>query len=294
LIPHAEDDPEGQLRVRALRTQLRKRGWIEGTNLHITYRWSVSSAERVRTVAAEFVATAPDAIMVFGTLGLAVMQKATQKLPIIFAQVSDPVGRGFVASAARPAGNITGFSDYEAGFAVKWVELLKEIAPAVKRAAVIYDGRNPGAMFFPHMQAGAPKLGVQAFGMVLQSPADVERSVGSLANDGATGVVVLAGSTTLRLRSNIITELERARIPAIYPYRAFAQSGGLVSYGADIPAIYVGAGSYVDLILRGAKPADLPVQFASRFDLVINMRTAKTIGLVVPVSIVLRADEVIE
>jgi putative ABC transport system substrate-binding protein len=233
-------------------------------------------------------------IVVFGTPGLAALQQATRTIPIVFAQVSDPVSRGFVASAARPGGNITGFSDYEYTFAAKWVELLKEISPRVKRAAVVYGGEKLGAMFFAPLRSAAPAIGVQAEGLIVNSAAEVTRGIAVLAGGTDAGLIVLAGSTTLRLRHDIIEQSGRRRLPAVYPYRAFAFSGGLVSYGADIPAMYQGAASYVDRILRGARPSELPVQFATKFDLVVNLRTAKAIGLAVPQSILARADEVIE
>ena len=294
LMPHAETDPEGQLRIHALRTGLRKLGWIEGRTVDIAYRWGVGGAEPLRLAAAEIVASAPDVIVVFGTPGLAALKQATQERPIVFAQVSDPVSNGFVASAPRPGRNITGFSDYEYSFAVKWVELLKEIAPSVTRAAVVYGPGNLGAKFMAQLAARAPAFGIKARGEVVQSKNDVERAVAAIADDRSAGLVVLAGSETLRLRDHIIAEAARARLPATYPYRAFTVSGGLVSYGADIPAMYQGAASYVDRILRGAKPSELPIQFASKFDFVVNLRTAKAMGLTVPTSVLLRADEVIE
>jgi putative ABC transport system substrate-binding protein len=294
LMPHAETDPEGQLRVRFFLAGLRKLGWIESRNLRVDYRWGVSGPERVRAVAQEFVALAPDLIVVFGTPGLGAMKQATQTIPIVFAQVSDPVSGGFVASAARPGGNVTGFSDYEYSFAVKWAELLKEIAPGASRAVVLYDRTGPGPRFFPHLEAGAPAIGVRASGVLVASEADVERAVSAMAGAADAGIIALAGAVTFRLRDQIIAAASRHRMPAVYPIRAFALDGGLVAYGANTLAMYEGAASYVHRILNGAKPADLPVQYATKFDFTVNLRTAKSIGLTVPTSILLRADEVIE
>jgi putative ABC transport system substrate-binding protein len=290
----AEADPEAQLRIRSFHAGLRKLGWIESRNLRVEYRWGVSNPDRSRAVAQEMVALAPDLIAVFGTPPLGALKQATQTIPIVFAQVSDPVDGGFVASAARPGGNVTGFSDYEYSFAVKWAELLKEIAPGVSRAVVLYDRTGPGPRFLPHLEAGAPTIGMRASGTLVASEADVERIVSALAGATDTGIIVLAGAAIFGLRDQIIAAASRHRLPAVYPFRAYALSGGLVSYGANTLAMYEGAASYVDRILKGAKPAELPVQFATKFDFTVNLRTAKAIGLTVPTSILLRADEVIE
>ena len=290
----AETDPEGQLRIRTFRAGLRKLGWIESRNLRVEYRWGVSSPDRARAVAQELVALAPDLIAVFGTPPLGALKQATQTIPIVFAQVSDPVDGGFVASAARPGGNVTGFSDYEYSFAVKWAELLKEIAPGVSRAVVLYDRTGPGPRFLPHLEAGAPTIGMRASGTLVASEADVERAVSALAGATDAGIIVLAGAAIFGVRDQIIAAALHHRLPAVYPFRAFALDGGLVSYGANTLAMYHGAAGYADRILRGAKPAELPIQFATTFDFVVNLRTAKSIGLEVPTSILLRADEVIE
>jgi putative ABC transport system substrate-binding protein len=294
LAPHAETDPELQLRIRTLHAGLRKLGWTEHGNLQVTYRSGVVSAEQARDAARELVSIAPDIVVVFGTPGLAAMQRATKTIPIVFAQVSDPVAGGFVATASRPGGNITGFSDYEYAFAPKWAELLKEIAPRVRRALALYGAAGPGPRFLPHLRAGAPGVGIQVSGALVESASDVDRHLDALGGADDAGLIILAGAATFRLRDQIIAAAARHRLPAIYPFRAFTPSGGLVSYGANTLAMYHGAASYIDRILRGAKPAELPVQFATQFDFVVNLRTARSIGLTVPTSVLVRADEVIE
>jgi putative ABC transport system substrate-binding protein len=294
LTAQAESDPEGQARFGAFREGLQRLGWAEDRNLRIDYRWAAGDAGRVRSYAMELVRLSPDAIMVNGTPALAALQQATQTIPIVFAQVSDPVAGGYVSSVARPGGNITGFTDYEYGFAVKWLELLKEIAPRVARVAIVHEDSALSARFIPHIEAAAASFGVQMSRAGIRDAAGIERSIDAFAGAANGGLIVLAGVVTLLHRERIVAMAARHRLPGVYPYRAFAASGGLTSYGVDILELYRGAASYVDRILKGEKPGDLPVQFATKFELVINLKTAKALGLDPPNTLLARTDEVIE
>jgi putative ABC transport system substrate-binding protein len=289
------NDLEGQARVAAFRDGLRRLGWLDGRNIRFEYRWDAGSPARARTYAAELVRQAPDVILVAGTPPLAAIQRETTTVPVVFAQASDPVGGGFVASIAHPGGNITGFTDFEYDFSAKWVEKLKTIAPNVVRAAVLYDSTSSlPARFLPYIEAAAPSFGVQLSKAPLRDADDVERAIDEFAPTLDSGLIVLAGSATLRGRDRIASQAIRHRIPAVYPYRAFALSGGLISYGVDILDMYRGAATYVDRILRGERPANLPVQFATKFELVVNLKAANAIGLTVPATVLIDASEVIE
>jgi putative tryptophan/tyrosine transport system substrate-binding protein len=295
LTGQTESDPEGQARFGAFREGLQRLGWAEDRNLRIDYRWAAGDAGRIRSYAMELVRLSPDAIMVNGTPALAALQQATQTIPIVFAQVSDPVAGGYVSSVARPGGNITGFTDYEYAFAVKWLELLKEIAPRVARVAIVHDSESVlSARFIPYIEAGAAAFGVQTSRAGISDAAGIERSIDAFAGAADGGLIVLAGVVTLLHRERIVALAARHRLPGVYPYRAFAASGGLTSYGVDILALYRGAASYVDRILKGEKPGDLPVQFATKFELVINLKTAKALGLDPPNTLLARTDEIIE
>jgi putative ABC transport system substrate-binding protein len=293
----AKTDPEGQERIGAFRQGLEKLGWTNGRNLRIEYRWlGGANPSRASAYASEIVRTAPDLIMVNGTPALEAIQRATKTIPIVFAQVSDPVGGGFVASVSRPGGNITGFTDYEYAFAIKWLELLKEIAPDIVRVAILYQaGTALAGNFLPYIETAGPSLGVQVSRAAISSPDDIAPVLAVFAAGGANGgVIILASIVTLSERERIAAEATRHRLPAVYPYRTFALSGGLTSYGVDVLDMYRGAASYVDRILKGEKPADLPVQFATRFEFLVNLKAARAIGLTMPTSMLLRANEVIE
>jgi putative ABC transport system substrate-binding protein len=296
LMGPAEADTEGQERAAAFREALEKLGWTDGRNIQIDYRWAAGDLGRARTYASEIVALAPDAIMVNGTAQLAACQRATKSIPIVFAQVSDPVDGGFVASVVQPGGNITGFTDFEYSFAVKWLELLKEIAPDTTRVAVVFDSNNPNSSkFLPHIEAAQSSFGVSVSRVPIRDDAqDVGRAIDTFASAQPSGLVVLPNVPAIIHRDLIFARAARHRLPAMYPYRAFALGGGLTSYGVDVLDMYRGAASYVDRILNGERPANLPVQFATKFEFIINLKAAKAIGLAVPISMLLRASEVIE
>jgi putative ABC transport system substrate-binding protein len=295
LMGPAETDPDGQERAGAFRDAFAKLGWVDGRNAQLDYRWAAGDAARAKIYASDLAALPVDVIMANGTAQLAAAQGATKSIPIVFAQVSDPVGGGFVSSIARPGGNITGCTDFEYTFGIKWLEVLKEIAPQVGHAAVMYDPHNPNsAKFLPHIETTASSSGITVSRAAVRDADDITRSIEALAGAQSGGLIVLPSVPTISHREHLLTAVGRHRLPAVYPYRSFALIGGLASYGVDVLDMYRGAASYVDRILKGERPADLPVQFATRFEFVVNLKTAKTIGLTVPTSTLLHATEVIE
>jgi putative ABC transport system substrate-binding protein len=288
-------DPQVKAWLTAFEDGLQKLGWRQGRNLSIDYRWPGSDERRLQTSAAELVRTAPDALFAAATPALVALQRETRSLPIVFAQVSDPVKLGFVASLARPGGNITGFTTFEYSIGGKWLELLKDTAPATSQVAVIFDPDNPSQpQYVQGIEAGAPSFGVQLTLAAARNAAEIERAIDAFAQQSNAALVVVPNTVTILNRDLIIALAARHRLPAVYPYRFFASSGGFMSYGVDLADTYWRAASYVDLILKGAKPADLPVQLSAKFELVVNLKTAKTLGLTIPEPFLQRADEVIE
>jgi putative tryptophan/tyrosine transport system substrate-binding protein len=293
----AENDPEGRNRIDAFRQGLEKLGWIAGQNVHVEYRWGGGGEglERMRAQAAELVRLKPDVLLAGATLALVALQQATRDIPIVFAQVTDPVGAGFVASLARPGGNITGFTQHEFAIGVKWLELLKELAPRVKRDAVLYHADNPAsAGYLATITAAAPTLQVELTSTGVRNTVEIERAIDAVAGAPDGGIIVLPGPGTAARRDRIIALAEQHRLPAVYPFRYWVVSGGLASYGIDNIDLYRLAATYVGRILKGEKPADLPVQHTTKFQLVINLKTAKALGLDPPITLLARTDEVIE
>ena len=295
LMALAEDDQEGQRRITAFHQRLRELGWIDGRNVLIDYRWAASNADRRRTYAAELVALAPDVILVSGGPAVGAVQQATRIVPIVFAQASDPVGSGFVESLARPGGNATGFTQFEFSISAKWLELLKQIAPRVTRAVVLRDPSiAAGLGQWGAIQSVAPSFGVELSPVDVRAADDIERAVTAFARRPNGGLIVTTGPSTIGRRELIIALAARHKLPTVYPYRFFVTSGGLISYGPDTIDPYRRAAAYVNRILKGEKPADLPVQAPTKFELTINLKTAKAFGLTVPATLLARADEVIE
>ena len=290
----AENDPEGQSRNEAFRQGLHQLGWTDGGNVRIDYRGTLGDAERTRRYAAELVALAPDVILATGSAAVGPLLQATRTVPIVFVIVPDPVGAGFVDGLARPGGNATGFLSSEYGISGKWVELLKQIAPAVIRAAIIRDPAiTAGIGQFGAIQAVAPSLGVEVSPVNVRDAGEIERAVTAFARSANGGLIVTAGFMALFHHDLIITLAARHKLPAVYPYRHIVTAGGLISYGADRTDQFRRAAGYVDRILKGEKPADLPVQAPTKYELVINLKTAKALGLDVPPTLLARA-EVIE
>jgi putative ABC transport system substrate-binding protein len=295
LMPLAADDPEGQARLAALLQGLRQLGWTDGRNARIDTRWASGNAANTRKYAAELAALAPDVILAPGSTTAGPLLQATRTVPIVFVHVPDPVGAGFVDSLARPGGNATGFAAYEYGLSGKWLELLIEIAPRVTRAAVMRDAAiSAGIGQFAAIQSMAPSLGVEVIPVNVRDAPEIERAIAVFARSANGGLILTGSALSVAHRNLIVTLAARHKLPAVYWDRTPVAGGGLISYGADLREQYRQAAGYVDRILRGEKPADLPVQAPTKYELVINLKTAKTLALEVPPMLLARADEVIE
>ncbi|MET0707229.1 MAG: ABC transporter substrate-binding protein [Tardiphaga sp.] len=295
LINLAADDPEGHARITAFAQGLQEAGWTTGRNVRIDYRWGGAGADAMAKYAAELVALAPDVILAAASVSVAALLQITRTIPIVFVQVIDPVSAGYVASLARPGGNATGFTIIEYGFSGKWLELLREIAPRITRAAVIRDptvAAQIGQM--GAIQSVAPSLGVELLPVEARDASEIERAVTAFARSGNGGLIVLSGNRALANRELIITLAARERLPAVYADRVFVTGGGLISYDTNRTEQYRRAAGYVDRILKGEKPADLPVQAPTKYELVINLKTVKALGLDVPTTLLARAENVIE
>jgi putative ABC transport system substrate-binding protein len=288
------EGPPGQVRVLAFAEELEKLGWIEGRNISIDYRWAADT-DRLRAYATELVGLTPDVLLSGGGAPLVALQKATQTIPVVFVTVADPVANGFVASVARPGGNVTGFATYELTISVKWLELLKEIAPRVTRVTFMYDPANPGwPGYLRPIEAAAPSLGMQVSAQAVHNSAEIEAVLDAQARALNGGVIVLASPLVETDRKQIIALAAKHGLPAIYHFREYVEDGGLASYGADQFDLYRRAATYVDRVLKGDKPSDLPVQFATKIELAINLKTAKALGLTIPETLLATADEVIQ
>jgi len=291
----AADDPESKINIAAFVQQLQQLGWTVGHNVQIDYRSTAGEADLIRKYAAELIALAPDVILTAGGSHVGPLQQATRTVPIVFVQVADAVGGGFVSSLARPGGNATGFTNFEYDFSGKWLELLKQIAPLMTRTAVLRDPANPsGAGQFGAIQAVAQSLGVEASPINMRDASEIEGGMNDFAQKPNGGLIVTPSSLALIHRQLIVALAARLRLPAIYPFRFFVSSGGLISYGPDVVDQYRRVAGYVDRILKGEKPADLPVQQSTKVALVINRKTANALGLTIPPGVLAIADEVIE
>jgi len=295
LLPAAADDAVFQARVGAFQQALALLGWMIGRNVRIDIRWATTNAAEIRRHATELAALAPDVILATGDSTMPPLLEATRTVPIVFPVVSDPVGAGYVDNLARPGGNATGFMTTEYSIGGKWLELLKEIAPKVTRVAVLRDPAIPAQTAqFGAIQAVAPALRVEVIPINLRDAGEIEQPVGTFARSPNGGLIATAGGAAVRHRDLIVTLAARYRLPAVYWERLFVAAGGLISYGADLVEQYRRAAGYVDRILKGEKPADMPVQAPTKYELVINLKTAKALGLTVPQSLLSRADEMIE
>jgi putative ABC transport system substrate-binding protein len=295
LLPATADDSDYQARVGAFLQGLQELGWTIGRNMRIDTRWAGVKADDVRRHATELAAFAPDVILATGASTVGPLLQATRTVPIVFPAVSDPVGAGFVDSLARPGGNVTGFLAFEYGLSGKWLELLKQIAPHVMRAAVFRDPAiASGIGQFGAIQAVAPSVGIEVSPVNVRDAGEIERAVATFARSSNGGLIVTSSGSAAVHRDLIITQAARHKLPAVYWDRAFVAAGGLISYGPDFIDRFRRAASYVDRILKGEKPADLPVQAPTKYETVLNLKTAKALGLDVPASVLTRADEVIE
>jgi putative tryptophan/tyrosine transport system substrate-binding protein len=295
LMNTAADDPEGKVRNAAFERELQELGWTDGRNVRIDYRWGAGDADRIRRYAAELVSLSPDVILTVGSATAGPLLQATRTVPIVFVQAPDPVGAGFVDSLARPGGNATGFTLFEYGISGKWLELLKEIAPRVTRVAVLRDPAiAAGTGQLGAIQSAAPSFGVELSPLGVRDPGEIERAITAFARSSNGGLIVTVSTLAGVHRDLIVTLAARYKLPAVYYARYIVAGGGLISYGPDFVDQHRRAAGYVDRILKGEKPADLPVQTPTKYELAINLKTAKALGLDIPASVLARADEVIE
>jgi putative ABC transport system substrate-binding protein len=295
LMGLAEDDPETKARVAKLRQELEKLGWLEGRNIRIDVRFGASSPDLFRVLAKELVASQPDVLLAHSTPVAAALQRETRTIPIVFVNVSDPIGEGFITSLARPGGNLTGVLHYEAGIIGKWLAMLKEIAPRTARVAFVTNPKTSGYDYF----LGAAKTAAQLLAIELipthvANAADIERAIESFARVPNGGLMVPPDTTIITHRAVVIALAARHRLPAVYPFRLYVAAGGLMSYGTHQVEMFGQTASYVDRILRGANPAELPVQAPTKYETILNLKTAKALGLEIPATLLVRADEVIE
>ena len=295
LMPLAADDREAPTRIAAFHQGLQQLGWVVGRNVRIEYRWGAGDPDRIRKSVAELIELVPDVILACGSATLGPLLQATRAVPTVFVHVPDPVGAGFVDSLARPGGNATGFAIFEYNISGKWLELLKQIAPAVTQAGVIRDPAiSAGIGQWGAIQAMAPSVGVEVIPVNVRDAPEIERAITTFARSSNGGLLVTASALAVRHRDLIVTLAARHKLPAVYWERFFVTGGGLISYGPDVVDQFRRAAGYVDRILKGEQPADLPVQTPTKYELAINLKTAKAFGLEVPPSLLARADEVIE
>jgi putative tryptophan/tyrosine transport system substrate-binding protein len=296
LMQYRESDPEGRRRVEVLEEALQRLGWAKGRNLHVDYRWAGADSDRFRLHAADLVRLRKDAIMAVSSPAAKALQRETRTIPIVFTQVSDPVGQGIIENIGRPGGIITGFTNYDPEISGKWVELLKEVAPSVTRAAVVFNPEVAPytSLYLRSIEAVAPSIGVKVITAPVHDDAETEAAFAKHASEQGGGLIMMTDAFISVHRKQVIGLAARFALPAIYPYRYYIADGGLMSYGIDQLEQWRGAAIYIDRILNGEKPGDLPVQAPNKYGLVINLKTAKALGLTVPPSLLARADEVIE
>jgi putative ABC transport system substrate-binding protein len=295
LMAGDENDPDGKLRYSAVTQVLAALGWTDGRNVRIDIRWGSGDINRIRALARELVGLQPDIILTSSTPATVALQRETRTIPIVFAGAADPVAIGLVPRLDRPGGNITGFANQEASLGGKWLELLSEIAPGLKRAGIMYNPDTaPVSSYLPSLETAARSLKVEPIIAPVHSDAEIEAAIAALGGEPGSGLIVMPDGFALTHRSPLILAAARNNVPAVYAQPAFARDGGLLSYGSDQVDTFRRAATYVDRILRGEKPGDLPVQFPTKIDMVVNLKAAKALGLAVPPSIMLRADEVIE
>jgi len=296
LMPESEGSADSKARMAVFETTLTQLGWLLGRNIQIDYRWAMGDIERMRTLTAELVNSAPDALVAVSTPSLVAIQKATHTIPIVFVAVSEPVANGLVPSLAHPGGNATGFSNLEPSIGPKWLELLKDIAPRVSRVLVMFNVKTgiTTDLFFRAVEAVAPQFAVEAVRSDIHSLEDIETAMKDLPSDGSAGLIFPPEPFTLQNSKSIAELTEQYRLPAIYAFRAFTAAGGLASYGVYLPELFRPAAEYIDRVLKGEHAGDLPVQQPTKFEFVINLKTAHAIGLTVPPNLLAIADEVIE
>ena len=296
LMALPEHDPAAQGEIDALQQGLRQAGWTAGSNVTIDYRWPGSDVDRVGVAAAELVALRPDLLIARSTPSTAALLRETRTIPIVFVQVAEPIGSGFVASLARPGGNVTGFTNFELSIGGKWLELLKEVSPGLKRVGFMYNPQTApfAGLFITSSEAAARSLGIEGIAKPVQSATDIDAVLDTLGREANAGLVCIPDTSNTSHRDVIIAAAARNRVPAVYAFNDFARAGGLMVYAVDTTDLLRRAGGYADRIFKGASPAELPVQQPTKFTLAVNLKTAKALGLDVPQSVLVRADDVIE
>ena len=295
LMGYPEGDPQAQANVAALLRGLQSLGWIEGRNVQIDYRWAGADPDKARVFARELIAMMPDVLVPSTNQVTRILQQETRTIPIVFAFVGDPVGSGFAASLARPGKNITGFANFENSIGSKWLELLEEIAPRTERVGFVFNpDAAPNVGFFHAAEAAAPSLGIKLAALAVRDATDIEQDITAFASEPDGGLIVAPHAVTVENHKLIIELAVRYGLPAVYGVRYFAEGGGLVSFGNNTADLFRRVATYIDLILKGAKPADLPVQLPTKFELIVNLKTARTLGLDLSESFLIRADGVIE
>jgi putative ABC transport system substrate-binding protein len=294
LMPYDENDPEGKRRYSAFTNALAGLGWTEGRNVRIDLYWAGADIDRMRALAPELVGLQPDIIVTNGTPPTVAVQRETRTIPIVFANVADPVASGIVPRLDRPSGNVTGFANNEASLGGKWLDLLSEIAPGLKRAAIMFNPETLPSLYVPSFETAARSLKVAPIIAYIHSDGEIEMAITALGHEPGGGLVVMGDAFTFAHRAPIILAAARNNVPAVYPVSNYARDGGLLSYGVDQVDTWRRAATYVDRILRGEKPGDLPVQVPTKFEMIVNLKTAKGLGLTIPASILTLADEVIE
>jgi putative ABC transport system substrate-binding protein len=294
VMGYPETNPNARLQVTALRQQLQKFGWVEGDNFHIDFRYGADNPERIRALARELLGLGPDLMVSNSNLVTAILQSEVRSIPLVFVSVSDPIGSGFVTDLARPTGNVTGFANFQPSMGSKWLELLRQIAPQVERVGLMYFPEPPNIGYLKSAEAAAPSLDKKLVGLAVHSGPEIEAVLATFAAEPQGGLIVAPNVVTFANSDLIVALAARYRVPAIYPFAFYAKAGGLISYGFDAAEQFRQGAGYVDRILKGAKPADLPVQHPSKFELVINLNTAKTLSLDVPPQLLSLADEAIQ
>jgi putative tryptophan/tyrosine transport system substrate-binding protein len=294
VMAYVESDPNGQMQVAAFRQELQKLGWIEGSNLQIDFRYAADDPARIRALAIELLGTSPDLMVSNSNLVTAILQSEVRTIPLVFVSVSDPIGSGFVKDLARPGGNVTGFANFEPSMGSKWLEKLREIAPQTQRLGLMYHPEPPNIGYLKSAEDAARSLKIELIGLAVNSVAEIENAFAAFAGKSQSGMIVVPNVVTFANSNRIVALAARYRLPAIYPFAFYANEGGLISYGFDAADQFRQGAIYADKILRGAKPADLPVQHPTKFQIIINLKTAKALGLDVPLQLQQLADEVIE
>jgi putative tryptophan/tyrosine transport system substrate-binding protein len=294
VMGYAESDPNGQLQVAAFRQQLQKLGWVEGRNIRIDWRYAADDPGHIRAMGEELLGLSPDVMVANSNLVTSVLQSVVRTIPLVFVSVSDPIGSGFVTDLARPTGNITGFANYQPTMGSKWLELLRQIAPRVENVGVLLHPEPPNIGYLKSAEAAAPSFTIKLTGLPVNSGAEIENALATFAAEPNAGLIVVPNAVAFANGDLIVALAAHLRLPAIYPFAFYAKAGGLISYGFDAGDQFRQGAEYVDKLLRGAKPTDLPVQHPTKFDLVLNIKTAKMLGLEVPPSLLALTDDVVE